>query len=145
MVEKVFEQVLSFRRVLTTNGPIWYPLITVGLITRQKNRRDIAMLFDTGATTTVLRAEFAPLLGATTWTEGHPVQIETAGAPDPITAYRFEARLEVLGKVIECPILLQELPPNPLYGGLLGREAIFERFGFGFWESTHELLATANP
>jgi len=101
------------------------------------------MVFDTGATTTVLRAEFAPLLGAATWTEGQQVPVDTVSGR--ATAYRFMARLEVLGKVIECPVHLMELPPNPLYGGLLGREAIFERFGFGFWESTHELLVTANP
>jgi len=143
MVSKVFERILRFHEVQTLRGPVWVPRIRVGLIYGQGNRIDIPMLFDTGASTTILRREFAPYLGATTWTEGEPVTVDTAGGP--ATAYRFMARLEVPGKDIECPVHLMELPPNPHYGGLLGREAIFERFGFGFWESTHELLVTANP
>lgn len=37
------------------------------------------------------------------------------------------------------------LSPHPLYNGLLGRDTVFERFGFGFWESSHELYVTARP
>jgi len=143
MVQKVFEQVISFRKVEAPTGPVWLPLIEVELIDSQGNRRAIPMLFDTGASITTMRHGFAPYLGATTWTEGEPVDMATASGC--VTGYRFVAQLEVLGKVIECPVVLLQLPPNPLYGGLLGREAIFERFGFGFWESTHELLVTASP
>jgi hypothetical protein len=37
------------------------------------------------------------------------------------------------------------MPPNPLFHGLLGRETVFNEFGFGFWESTHELFVTTSP
>lgn len=143
MVSKVFERILRFHKVQTPGGPVWLPLITVELIYGQGDRIGIPMIFDTGAIMTTLRREFAPYLGAITWTEGEPVSVATASGH--ATAYRFMARLEVLGKDIECPVHLMEFPPSRHYGGLLGREAIFERFGFGFWESTHQLLVTANP
>lgn len=143
MVSKTFEQVLRFHRFQTPKGSVWLPLITIELIYGEGNRLAIPVIFDTGATTTTLRAEFAPFLGATTWTDGEPVSVATAGGE--ITAYRFIARLEVLGKVLECPVDLQELPWSEWYHGLLGREAVFEHFGFGFWEKDHELLITASP
>ena len=143
MVSKTFEQVLRFHEFQTPRGSVWLPLIIVELIYGEGNRLAIPMIFDTGATTTTLRAEFAPFLGATTWTEGQPVSVATAGGE--VTAYRFVARLEVLGKVVECPVYLQQLPQNPFYHGLLGREAVFEHFGFGFWERDHQLLITASP
>lgn len=143
MVEKVFEQILRFYMVTTPTGPAWLPLIPVDLIDHEGIRRPMFLWFDTGATTTTLRAEYAPLLGATTWTDGEPVSVATAGGE--MTAYRFLARLEVLGKVLECPVDLLELPYNPFFQGLLGREAVFQHFGFGFWERDHELLITASP
>ncbi len=143
MVSKTFEQILRFHEFQTPKGSLWLPLITVELIYGEGNRLAIPMIFDTGATTTTLRAEFAPFLGAATWTEGEPVSVATAGGE--FTAYKFAARLEVLGKVLECPVYLQELPPSSFYHGLLGREAVFQHFGFGFWERDHELLITASP
>lgn len=143
MVSKTFEQILRFHEFQTPRGLVSYPLITVELIYGEGNRLAIPMIFDTGATTTTLRAEFAPLLGARVWTDGQPVIVATGGGE--ITAYRFTARLEVLGKVLECPVNFQELPWSEWYHGLLGRETVFEHFGFGFWERDHELLITASP
>ena len=143
MIDKVFEQILPFRAVQTTTGPKALPIITVQLIRGEGKRVTIRMLFDTGASTTVLRRDFAHLLGAKSWTDGEPVSVATAGGTR--TAYKFIARLEVLGKAIECPVHLMDLPDNPFYMGLLGREVVFEHFGFGFWESDRQLLVTVNP
>jgi hypothetical protein len=46
---------------------------------------------------------------------------------------------------VQCPVNLQVLPQNPLYMGLFGRDQIFQEFGFGFWERSHELYVTLNP
>ena len=146
MVHKVFEQVLRFRRMLTPSGPIWLPIVDVDLIYGQAERIVVPMIFDTGAVTTILDASYAPFLGAETWTEGEPVPVDTAGSAESVQAYRFIACLEVLGRTFaDCPVWLMQLPPNDFWRGLLGRQVIFEHFGFGFWESTHELLVTANP
>lgn len=118
MIGKVFEQLLLFSAVQTTWGPKSLPIITVQLIRGEEKRLTIRMLFDTGASRTVLRSAFAPFLGAKSWTDGEPVNVATASGIH--TAYRFAARLEVLGKVIECPVHLMELPYNPYYAGLLG-------------------------
>jgi hypothetical protein len=37
-----------------------------------------------------------------------------------------------------------DIPPHPLYAGLLGRAA-FKTFGFGFWEAAGELYVTLQP
>lgn len=142
MVERVFERVLNFRRVQTPKGPVWLPLITVELLYSEEKRLRIPMLFDTGASTTVLECGFATLLGAESWTDGEPENVATPGGT--CMAYRFTAQLEVLGKILECPVNLMDFD-FPGCAGLLGREAIFEHFGFGFWESDHQLLITTNP
>jgi hypothetical protein len=146
MVHKVFEQVLRFRRMPTRGGPIWLPIVDVDLIYGQGNRIVVPMIFDTGARTTILDASYAPFLGVTTWTEGELVDVDTAGGPESVQAYEFMACVEVFGRTFaDCPVWLMRLPRNDFWRGLLGRQAIFEHFGFGFWESTGELLVTANP
>ena len=40
---------------------------------------------------------------------------------------------------------LIKMPKNPLFMGLLGRDTIFQEFGFGFWERAQELHVTTNP
>jgi hypothetical protein len=85
------------------------------------------------------------MLGLQRWDEGQAIETQTAGGKQSVTVYRYNARLEVFGKVIDCPVHLADLPTNPLYVGLLGREGLLNSFGFGFWESTTELLATVSP
>lgn len=85
------------------------------------------------------------MLGLTRWDSGQRMDVSTAGGQAAVPAYRYHARLELFGKVVDCPVHLQVLPRNPLYVGLLGREAFFDEFGFGFWEGTGELFATTSP
>ena len=145
MVSKDFERTIRFYEAKDNNGDsIWFPIVEVILITPGVGRITLPLLFDTGASVTTFRADLFPLLGLSFWDQGIPVDTDTGGGR--ITAYKYRAELEVFGKITNCPVhLLQTLPRHPLFCGLLGRDTIFEQFGFGFWESTHELHVTANP
>lgn len=146
MPDKSFETAIQFFSVPTPTGIIVrLPLVTVTLIQPNGTRIDLPLMFDTGASTTTLRHDLYPLLGLTNWDVGQPLQTLTAGSAAPIPCYRYQTTLEFLGKAVTCPIHLQVLPAHPLYVGLFGREGIFDRFGFGFWESTHEIYATTSP
>jgi len=144
MVNKSFEHTIRFYQAQT---PVWLPIITVNLVQQPSGSRvALPLLFDTGASTTTLRHDLYPLLGLSSWNCGDPVDTLTAGSATPVKAYRYEATVELLGKVVQCPIHLQILPlDNPLFVGLLGREKLFEEFGFGFWEKTHDLYCTLSP
>lgn len=146
MPDKTFEQTVRFYQVTTdTGGTVWLPLVMVYLIQADGNRVGLPLMFDTGASFTTLRHDLYPLLSLPSWDVGAPEQTLTAGGDAPVTSYRYEATLEFFGKPVRCPILLSVLPRNPLYVGLFGREQIFQEFGFGFWERTHELYVTVNP
>jgi len=146
MPDKTFEHSVQFYQIQTNGAEtIWLPLITVNLIQPSGSRIGLPLLFDTGASVTTLRHDLYPLLGVPSWDSGVPIQTLTAGGADPVQAYRYQATLEFLGKVVQCPVNLQVLPQNPLYVGLFGRDQIFQEFGFGFWERSHELYVTLNP
>lgn len=144
MPDKQFERTIQFYEYQTQNGSsIWLPLVDVTLITQSNSRVSLSLLFDTGASVTTLRADLYPLLGLQSWDQGQ--RVETATASSVTYAYRYTATFEIFDKTIVCPVQLLNLPPNPLYSGLLGRDTVFNEFGFGFWESVHELYATSNP
>ena len=146
MPDKAFEQTIAFEQFPTQSGDtVRLPIIVVYLLRRDGTRTRLPLLFDTGASVTTLRRELHPLLDVGSWDFGTLQQVGTAGGAAPVTAHRYQATLEVLGRTVQCPVILMELPPNPAYLGLLGREAVFEHFGFGFWESSSELYATLNP
>ena len=139
-----FEHAISFYQGRTATGDVvWLPLVTVSLVQPNGNRVALPLLFDTGASFTTLRRELYPLLGVPSWDSGQPTDVLTASGK--VQAYRYQAKLEFLGKVVDCPIHLLEMPSHPLYQGLFGREQAFEAFGFGFWESAHELYVTLYP
>ena len=145
MPSKTFEQTLQFHpERISLTKTVWLPIVTVTLHQPNGDRLDLPLLFDTGASTTTLRHDLCLLFGASSWEEGELQQVLTAGGESPVLAYRFQATLELFGKVIHCPIHLQKLPPDQFYVGLLGREQIFQEFGFGFWERTKELYVTLN-
>ena len=143
---KSFETTVPFRQFVTTSGgTVSFPLLTVNLIRPSGSRVALPLLFDTGASVTTLRKDMYHLLGAAAWDVGTPVDVATAGGAAPVRQYAYRARLELFGKTVDCPVHLADLPANPLYVGLLGRDGVFDEFGFGFWESTGELHATAAP
>jgi hypothetical protein len=141
MPDKSFEHVIPFHHVPTQNR--WFPLVTVTLIRANGQRVDLPLIFDTGATVTTLRHDLFPLLDLTDWNVGQPANPATAGGV--AQAYLYNAKLEFLGRAVVCPVSLMQLPPNPLWMGLLGRRQVFDQFGFGFWESAHEIYVTLNP
>ncbi len=146
MPDKAFEHTVAFEQFTTSSGEaVALPLIEVNLLRANGSSVRLPLLFDTGASVTTLRRDLYPLLDVSSWDSGTPQPVQTAGGAAPVTAYRYQATLEVLGTTIQCPVNLQELPTNTLFVGLLGREAVFEHFGFGFWESSRELYATLNP
>lgn len=145
MLEKSFENVIGFYQLQTPGGLVTLPLVTVTLLAANGIRYTLPLLFDTGASVTTLRKELYPLLNLSDWNEGREVQTLTAGSDQPVNAYAYQATLEVFGKKIDSTVHLANLPANPLYDGLLGRQNIFEQFGFGFWESSQELFVTTSP
>ncbi|HPC03419.1 MAG TPA: retropepsin-like aspartic protease [Syntrophales bacterium] len=147
MFTKEFESAIRFKAISNLAGSIdAYPLVPVNLIQADGKKIGLSLLFDTGASITSLRYDLYPLLGLSSWDVGILSHTQTAGGVNPIEVYRYEGiTLEVFGKSIICPVNLIKMPPHPLFSGLLGRETIFENFGFGFWERTRELFVTLNP
>ncbi len=145
MPSKNFERTVKFYEGKTNDGTsVWLPLVSVTLITLTNTRVSLSLLFDTGASVTTLRADLYPLLGLRSWDEGLRIKTGTGGGE--VDAYQYTATIEVFGKNIQCPIqLLPTLPYHPLFCGLLGRDTVFNEFGFGFWESTHEVFVTESP
>lgn len=146
MVNKSFEQTIRFYQVQTQSGEtIRLPIVAIFLIQPDGNRVQLPLLFDTGASVTTLRHDLYSLLGVPSWDSGQATLTSTAGGQAPVTTYEYTARLEFLGKAIDCPVQLAMLPPNPLYLGLFGRAKMFEEFGFGFWEKDADLFVTGAP
>ena len=144
MPSKNFEHTVRFYEHRANGNSTWLPLVDVTLITPTGNRISLSLLFDTGASVTTLRADLYPMLGLLSWDQGQRVDTGTGGGV--VAAYRYMTILEVFGKTIQCPIhLLAQLPKNPLFSGLLGRDIVFKEFGFGFWENVNELYVTTNP
>lgn len=136
---------LRFYEYRIPNGTsIWLPIVKIALITSTNQSLELSLLFDTGADFTTLRADLYPVLGLQSWDQGQRVETATAGGSTYV--YQYDVSLEIFGKTIQCPIhLSNKLLPHPIFSGLLGREKIFNEFGFGFWEREHELYVTANP
>lgn len=147
MLTKEFERTVQFCSFQTGTGEtVSYPLVTVNLIQAGGSIIRLSLLFDTGASITSLRHDLYPLLGLRSWDVGALQQSQTAGGEAPVDVYRYEGiTFEVFGKVVRCPVHLIKMPANPLFVGLLGRDTIFQEFGFGFWERTQELHVTTNP
>jgi hypothetical protein len=146
MPTKDFEQLIRFYEVHPApNTPsVWLPLVDVTLMTPTNSRISLPLLFDTGASMTTLRADLYPILGLQSWDQGFRAETDTAGGRRNV--YQYNCTLEVFGKIINCPIQLSDgLQFHPLFVGLLGRDTVFNEFGFGFWERTHELYVTVTP
>ncbi len=147
MVTKTFEHAIPFYELTTPAGErVSYPVLTVTLVQPGGSRVQLPLLYDTGASVTTLRHDLYSVLGLSSWDEGTPAAVTTGGGTAPVTVYRYEATLELLGKIISnCPVNLAQMPPNPLFVGLLGRAQIFDEFGFGFWEKDRVVHVTETP
>ncbi len=146
MENKAFEHAIDFLEAATPTGErVWLPIVTVKVIQPSGTRLQLPLLYDTGASVTTLRHDLYKLLGLSRWDEGEALLTHTV-SPTPTTVYQYEATLEFLGKVVaNCPVQLAQLSKHPLFVGLLGRQQMFEEFGFGFWEKDHVLYVTGTP
>jgi|SRR3972149_3669457 len=143
-LSKNFDNVIKFHCVMSPSGQsIWLPLVSIILIAPSGIRFTLPLIFDTGASVTTLRSDLYPLLGLTSWDQGTKIQTATASAV--VDVFQYRCTIEVFGKQINCPVNLMHLPQNPLYCGLFGRDTVFENFGFGFWESSHEIYVSLTP
>ena len=145
MPTKDFEHTISFYSVQTNGNTDWIPLVVGDLVQSDGNHFNLSLLFDTGASFITLRHNLYPILGLSDWNVGQSLHVETVGSSNTEQVYLYHATFEFFGKTIDCPVVLTRMPPNPLYHGLFGRAQIFEEFGFGFWENTHELYVNLNP
>jgi hypothetical protein len=143
MVSKTFDHTVPFYEIVESGRIVRVPLVQVSLMGPLSTRYQLSLLFDTGADVTSLRADLYPLLGISAWDVGQRVPLSTAGGN--CYGYQYEGVIELFGKSIRCPIQLIPMPPNPLMQGLLGREIVFNEFGFGFWESANELYVASEP
>jgi len=146
MVSKNFNHTIRFRNIRNIAGNIitQLPIVEITLVSPNGKRSKLPLLFDTGASVTTLIHTLYPLIGVASWDVGQAVQTVTANGPT--TVYKYTVDLELFGKSIRCPVhLSQGIQRNSMYLGLLGRDTFFNEFGFGFWESAHELYVTANP
>jgi hypothetical protein len=143
---KDFERTVQFYSFVDSGKTISFPLVTVSLVQAGGSRVSLPLLFDTGASMTSLRWDLFPLLGVSSWDAGVLQASQTAGGDALVDGYRYDGvTVEVFGKVINCSVSLIRMPANLLFVGLLGRDTIFQEFGFGFWESTKELLVSTSP
>ena len=138
MLDKTFEFKRPFLRDADNRE---FPIIEVRFLTAFGQWLRFPMLFDTGATDVVLRPRYARLFPVARRWES----VSTAGQSDshkdvPIV----DSQITLFGHVEGCEILLMDIPPHPLYAGLLGR-SVFKVFGFGFWERAGELYVTSQP
>jgi predicted aspartyl protease len=136
MPVKSFEHVISFTQA---RGEGWLPIVNVAFISSNGTEYELPLLFDTGATEIVLPPEFAE-----DFPPGTAANANVGGKKDPASGVLTRGTVEFMGQRIECEILLLDLPANPLRAGLFGR-GCFKPFGFGFWESTHQLYVTSQP
>lgn len=130
---KSFEHVIPFTEA---QGEGWLPIVQVAFISSNGTEYELPLLFDTGATEIVLPPEFAD-----DFPPGELANANVGGKKDAATGVVTNGIVEFMGQRMECEILLLDLPPNPLRAGLFGR-GCFKPFGFGFWESAHELYVT---
>ncbi len=147
MADKSFEHSVPFQSGPGHHGVIrQLPIIPVTIFAADGTRHQLPLLFDTGASVTYLRHDLYPLFGVASWNQGgHRVSFGATGSSLEKEGYLYQAVMQVFGKTIDCPIVLTELPADPLFVGLFGRRGVYEHFGFGFWENSLELLATENP
>ncbi len=136
MYVKSFDRVIPFTQA---EGGEWLPIVSVAFILSDGTEYELPLLFDTAATEITLPQEFAE-----DFPPGEPTKANVGGSKQAATGAVTSATIEFLGQRMTCPILLLDFPANPLFAGLFGR-ACFKPFGFGFWESSHELYVTLEP
>lgn len=138
MVRKSFE-LATIPFTYDRDTRFWYPVVRAGFLTASGVWRDLPMLFDPGSTDIVIRPIYAPLFAP-----GTEDEINAVGQDLPHKALVTTSRIELFGVEGDCEIVLDRIPANACFAGLLGRKCCMP-FGFGFWESARELYVTLKP
>jgi len=133
---KSFERIILFTHAFGRS----YPIVEVTFIKPNGQRRVLPLLFDTGASSIIIRPKYHYLFPRSTATE----EVGTVGRSKGVNAKATTGKVEFLGKTIDCNVLLMPIKMPPLWAGLLGRE-VMELFGFGYWQSSGELFVTVTP
>jgi len=144
MEVKKFEYRFPFIEHHKTDGTVLLlPLVevTFGIENSKMTHR---LMFDTGALNTIFWSKYFTAFGLNSWNEGEEITVFGVGGFQE--GFKYDVTLEILGKAVNCPIILLEvMKPPSLYAGVLGRDTILDGFGFGFWEYSKELFITDNP
>jgi len=131
---KTFEHIIPFTEVYEHG---WLPLVKVKFI---EPDMELSLIFDTAATTIMLRPELEEF-----FPPSQPTEVNVAARKEAAEATETRSAVEFLGTTIDCRVAFVDLgKPNPLFSGLFGREC-FSPFGFGFWQKGHELYVTLTP
>ncbi len=100
--------------------PIGGPIIVEARATGPKRSRDLRLILDTGATSTLIHLPYLIDLGFDPQRDGRPVQITTASAVELATKV-MPTRLFALGQNrIGFPVIAHTLPDDAPVDGLLG-------------------------
>ncbi len=137
MFSKSFDLTIPFTE--DANTGICYPIIEASFSGLGERWYTLPLLLDTGSTDIVLRPAYQPL-----FPPGVEETVNTVGDRAPRRGTVTKSRIELLGLAGNCEIVFIDIPPNPLFAGLLGRNC-FQPFGFGFWEKSRELHVSLSP
>jgi len=137
MVTKSFDLIVPYTKDEDTG--LWYPIVEARFLGLGTRWYRLPMLLDTGATEIVLRPDYQPL-----FPPGVEERVNAVGDKHPRKGILTRSRIEFFGLEGDCEIIFTDIPSNPLFAGLLGRNC-FLQFGFGFWEKSKELYVSLNP
>ena len=145
MVSKTFELTVPFTqgRDPDTGQKYWLPILMVTITGQDGSDIQVPLLFDTGASFTTFKHSMAPMLFGGAWDSGQPrKRAIPSGSAD---VYTRQATFELFGKQITCSVDIMKMSDHPLFLGLLGRDQVFDKFGFAIWEGERELYVTLTP
>lgn len=137
MLVKSFDRVIRFTEI---QGQGWRPILTVTVFGIDGHPYDVPLLFGTGASQITLPPDYDWLFPA-----GTPETANVGGQQVPTSGTLTRTTIEFLGRRINCPVLLLDLPTNPAWAGLFGGPECLLPFGFGVWQSACELYVSLNP
>jgi hypothetical protein len=133
MPDKPFETTIPFVNV---PGEGWYPLVELTFL-RPSGNLHLSLLFDTGADQILLHPYWE-------WAFPNLKPAKFSGIGGSVTGKRTAGQVEFLGQTINCVIGFgpKKMEQKTWMQGVFGRDC-FMPFGFGFWESSHELYVTS--
>jgi hypothetical protein len=135
---KDFTEIIKFTPIPDAEGEQWFPIVEISIVKATGRRIPLQLLFDTGATQIIIRADHSHLF---TGLEDAWFNTSYGKVKGKIAKGQT---IEFLGVTTTCDIGLLPNFPEHVFVGLFGRDC-FSPFGFGFWESAHELYVTLKP